>query len=269
MPDFRLNFVRQGKGAPPIVFVHGYLCRLEDWRFQVAHFAKTHETIALDLRGMGRSPLGEEPLTIDQLGQDVADLLVRENLKGAILVGHSMGCRVVTEACTRAPDRVAGIVLVDGSRTVGTKEAQYEAYDKALAAKGFEKLVTDMFAGMFFGTPPDWAAEKLAQVAAMPESTAVPLSKNMVDYDKRRMEQAMAEVKVPVLVIQSTDRGADGGRRPVRKDEKLPLQQLVEASVAVSDTLNLVGPGHFNMIEAPDAVNARIDQFLAQRITRS
>ncbi len=267
MLDFRLNFTRQGAGAPPIVFVHGYLCRLEDWRCQVPHFAKSHDVIAVDLRGHGRSPLGEKPMTLDVLGKDVADLLEQEDLEGAVLVGHSMGCRVVVEACTQASDRVAGLVLVDGSRSIGEPADTFRAYDKKLAELGFEKLVTEMFAGMFFGEPPEWAPEKLAQVAAMPESTAVPLSRNMVDYDKRRMTAAMGEVKVPVLVIQSTDRLSFDARRPVVEGEKLALQQLVEESVAVSDAMCLPGPGHFNMIEAPGPINARIDEFLAQRIT--
>jgi pimeloyl-ACP methyl ester carboxylesterase len=266
MPEFRMNYERRGKGAPPIVFVHGYLCRLEDWRHQVSHFEKTNATWAVDLRGMGRSPLGNKPMMIETLGQDVADFLAAENITGAVLVGHSMGCRVVTETAARAPDRVAGLVMVDGSRQPGEINEVYAAYDKALSEKGFEKLVTEMFAGMFFGTPPAWAAEKLAQVAAMPESTAVPLSKNMVRHDKERMPAAMAAVKAPVLVIQATDRGSRGGRRPVKPGERLGLQQLVEDSGVTCDAFTHVGPGHFNMIEDPATVNARIKQFIRERI---
>ncbi|MEL0112441.1 MAG: alpha/beta fold hydrolase, partial [Rickettsiales bacterium] len=95
MSDYLLNHIREGAGDPPIVFVHGYLCELENWRHQVAHFKSSHTVLACDLRGLGRSPLGGGEMTIEQLGQDVADLLAHHDLSDAVLVGHSMGCRVI------------------------------------------------------------------------------------------------------------------------------------------------------------------------------
>src|SRR3954467_5178872 len=111
-----MHFVRAGAGAPSLVFVHGFACSLEDWRAQIAHFEKTNEVVACDLRGHGQTPGRPHECSIEHYGGDVAALVTNLEFKSAILIGHSMGCRVVLEAARLIPGRVAGIVLLDGSR---------------------------------------------------------------------------------------------------------------------------------------------------------
>src|SRR3954470_1226180 len=115
-----MNFIREGSGAPPLVFVHGFACSLEDWRGQLDFFRQTNEVVACDLRGHGATPGRPQECSIEHYGGDVAALV--NNLEGgpAILVGHSMGCRVVLEANRLLGKKVAGIVLVDGSRNPGS-----------------------------------------------------------------------------------------------------------------------------------------------------
>ncbi len=116
MADDALNHIHRGYGNLPLVFVHGFLCRLQDWHFQVAHFSRSHRVVACDLPGHGASPLRGWPLPAEAFGGAVAELITRLNLHRAVLLGHSMGCRIVMEACQQAPECVAGLVLVDGKR---------------------------------------------------------------------------------------------------------------------------------------------------------
>ena len=57
MGDQIMNHIREGAGDPPIVFVHGYLCELENWRHQVDHFQATNNVLACDLEGSARHRL--------------------------------------------------------------------------------------------------------------------------------------------------------------------------------------------------------------------
>jgi len=111
-----IHHVVAGSGDPPIVFVHGFGCAHSDWDAQVAHFAPRHLTVAVDLRGHGASPGTPDECSIEQYGADVAEVMNTADLPPAVLVGHSMGCRVVTEAALQAPTQTAGVVLVDGSQ---------------------------------------------------------------------------------------------------------------------------------------------------------
>ena len=92
-------------GRPPIVFVHGFGCGRADWDAQVAYFSPRHQTVAVDLRGHGDSPGSADLCSIERYGADVAEVMRALDLPRAVLVGHSMGCRVVIEAALQAPDR--------------------------------------------------------------------------------------------------------------------------------------------------------------------
>src|SRR5277367_6423709 len=93
-----IHHVVTGAGKPPIVFVHGFGCAHGDWDAQVACFSPRHQTIAVDLRGHGASPGTAAECSIERCGADVAELMHVLDLAPAVLVGHSMGCRVVVEA---------------------------------------------------------------------------------------------------------------------------------------------------------------------------
>lgn len=266
MTDIELNSIREEAGAPPIVFVHGFLCRHQDWRHQVSHFSKNHTVVACDLRGHGETPRGTAPMTIETVGGDVTALLRAEDLTGAVLVGHSMGCRVVMEAWRQAPDRVAGLVLVDGSRVGADKVAGQAAFDAVIAEKGYETVVRGLFEDMFFGDPPDWRDQAIENVLSVPADTGQSLFRNLIAWDADTLEATMAALDIPVLVLQSTTMGLDRVRRPLANDEVGPFQELVLEKIAGSESKTIAGPGHFSMTEAPAAINASIERFIAARL---
>ena len=45
----KISYDVQGKGEPVLVFVHGWSCSREYWKEQVAHFAKKHKVVTIDL----------------------------------------------------------------------------------------------------------------------------------------------------------------------------------------------------------------------------
>ena len=93
-----IHHVVVGHGLPPIVFVHGFACAHTDWDVQISHLAPYHSTIAVDLRGHGASPGSPDECSIERYGADVAEVMHDLDLTAAVLVGHSMGCRVVDAA---------------------------------------------------------------------------------------------------------------------------------------------------------------------------
>ena len=111
-----IHHVITGHNHPPIVFVHGFACAHGDWDAQVAHLSPRHQTVAVDLRGHGASKGSAADCSIERYGADVAEVMRALALPRAVLVGHSMGCRVVIEAALPAPGQTAGLILVDGSQ---------------------------------------------------------------------------------------------------------------------------------------------------------
>lgn len=134
-----IHHVVTGQGWPPVIFVHGFACSHSDWDAQVAYLSPRHTTVAVDLRGHGASPGAADKCSIGQFGADVAQVMRSLALPPAVLVGHSMGCRVAIEAALQAPAHTAGVILVDGSQFASTMAATLR--DAFAAPGGFSILI--------------------------------------------------------------------------------------------------------------------------------
>lgn len=76
--------------------------------------AAGHTVYPVTLTGLGeRVHLGGPQVNFDTHVADVVNLLRYEDLRGAMLVGHSYAGAVITAAADQAPERVARLVYVD------------------------------------------------------------------------------------------------------------------------------------------------------------
>ena len=213
-----IHHVVAGAGSPPIVFVHGLACSHTDWQAQIDHFSARHLTIAVDLPGHGATPAADTS-SIERCGMDVAALLRARSLPPAVLVGHSLGCRVVLDAALRAPEHVAGIVLVDGSRF---GPAATQAFEARFAAGEYRALVRGLFEQMF--TPRSDAktvAAVLERALALPEDVGRAMLLSLVRYDVDKLEsrarahdEAAAGAADHVRQREARARDDDGPARP-------------------------------------------------------
>jgi pimeloyl-ACP methyl ester carboxylesterase len=258
-----LNYQRAGSGAPALVFVHGFACASEDWRHQLGALAGRHTVVACDLRGHGASPGDPGSSNIATFGADVAALLAALDLSGGVvLVGHSMGCRVVLQAYAEAPQRVVGVALIDGS-SVGAGGARAVEAARATLAADYRAFARRLFTQMFFTRSPE-ADRMIERALALPEAIGAALWLSMVDWDARRMTAALASLRVPLLVVQSTAMSPERGRVPLAAGETSAWLELVRRHAPGSAIEIVPGVGHFTMLEAPDRVNAALAAFIAR-----
>ncbi|MGY0069212.1 alpha/beta fold hydrolase [Streptomyces sp. QTS137] len=122
----RRLFGRKSPAPVTVVFSHGYCLSQDSWHFQRAALRGVVRTVYWDQRSHGRSGRGAaqaergEPVTIDQLGQDLKAVIDAAAPEGPIvLVGHSMGGMTVMALADRYPElireRVVGVALVGTS----------------------------------------------------------------------------------------------------------------------------------------------------------
>jgi pimeloyl-ACP methyl ester carboxylesterase len=243
--------------------VHGFACSHEDWRAQLEHFQKSHEVVACDLRGHGETPGQPHECTIGHYGGDVAALVNNLELSGCILVGHSMGCRVVLEANRLAVERVAGIVLVDGSRVgAGDPDAAEQAAHAAIEKAGYPAFARKLFQEMFFAPSPQ-ADAIVARALRQSAEFGPRLWPSMARWDAAEADAALAAVRAPLLAIQSTTRDAQLGRSPLKAGDTSPWLDLLKAKGA--KVAIVPDAGHFTQLEAPAEVNRLIAEFAAAR----
>jgi pimeloyl-ACP methyl ester carboxylesterase len=172
-----------------------------------------------------------------------------------------MGCRVVLEANRIAPERVAGIVLMDGSRAGSGDPDVAEAAARAHIEKnGYKAWAEDLFRQMFFKSTP--ASERLVQRAVRQSAEiGAALWPRMARWDAATLEPALAAVRAPVLAIQSTTRNAEGQRGPLQPGQTSPYLELLKEKVSGVRIEILPGLGHFAQLEAPERVNRLIAEF--------
>jgi pimeloyl-ACP methyl ester carboxylesterase len=242
--------------------VHGFLCTHEDWKLQLKELQQHHEVVACDLRGHGKTPGRPQECSIEHYGGDVAALTANLDFSKAVLVGHSMGCRVVLEANRIAPERVAGIVLVDGSRFgTGDPAAAEAAAQAQITRAGYAAWAEELFRQMFFQSTP--ATERLvARAVRQSAEIGAALWPRSARWDAGTLEAALAAVRAPVLVIQTTTRDpATGKRGPMRAGQSSPFLDLLRSTLKNCRIEVLPGLGHFPQLEAPERVNRLIAEF--------
>jgi pimeloyl-ACP methyl ester carboxylesterase len=256
-----MHYIRAGRGTPPLVFVHGFACSHEDWGLQFEFFKKTNEVVACDLRGHGQTPGRAFECTIEHFGGDVAALLSVLNLDKSFLIGHSMGCRVVLEAARLAPERVAGLVLIDGSRTGSGDPDKAEAAARAAVEKvGYPAFAEALFRQMFF-TPSALAEAIVVRALRQSAEFGPTLWPGMARWDAAEMDAALAAVRAPLLAIQSTTRNAELKRSMLAKGQSSPWLDLLKEKVKDLKIEILPGLGHFPQLEAAERVNRLIADF--------
>ena len=100
--------------AHAVVALHGVTSTHQDF-VPFAEAARGRlRVVAPDLRGRGGSSDISGPWGMDSHVDDVIAILDAEGIDRGVLVGHSMGAFVAVLTAVQHPDRIRGLVLVDG-----------------------------------------------------------------------------------------------------------------------------------------------------------
>ncbi len=106
-----LYYEIHGKGSP-LVMLHGGVNPSDMFGAPLAEMAKTHQVIAIHLRGHGFSTDADEPWTYEQMADDVATLLSELGIEKVDFMGWSTGGGVALQTAIRHPERVGKLIVI-------------------------------------------------------------------------------------------------------------------------------------------------------------
>jgi pimeloyl-ACP methyl ester carboxylesterase len=235
-------------GDPCVVFIHGALNDHSVWTLLARWYAHHgYRALAVDQPGHGRSE-GPPLDSVEALADWVLALLDAAGVASAHLVGHSMGSLVALEAASRAPGRVAGLVMVGTAVPMQVSEALLNtARDDP--ARAIAMVTTFSHSGFAakpsYPGPGAWlhggASALMHRIQGLAEG-------NLFEHDFRVCDtyanglEAAARVTCPAHLIVGT------------RDVMTPAKATKELASVLRATVARIDSGHALMQEAPDAV---------------
>jgi pimeloyl-ACP methyl ester carboxylesterase len=246
----RMHYQRLGtEGAEPrVVFLHGLVVdNLASWYFSVACSVATFADVLLyDLRGHGRSERPSSGYAVDDMVLDLGGMLdATFGVAPVYLVGNSFGALLAVQFAKQFPERVSGLVLVDGhlgndgfaDRMVRTLSLRGEEADRAIA---------DSFRNWLGKESPRKRARLVKQAHALVRETSL--------VDDMRVSRPLdrvdfSQIRTPTLALY--------GEHSDIIDESVPLLASMP-----SCTLNILPScTHSVLWEATDDVRTRTVAF--------
>ena len=199
----KVHYVTIGKGDRTIVFIHGWAGNVRFWREQVPALVDKARLILIDLPGHGRSDKPKTDYTLDYFARGALAVMQDARVDKATLVGHSMGAPVICRVYAQAPERVAGLVAVDGLlRRPELKGADVEKFVGPFRQPEYRSHVTNFIHSMF----PDadthaMRDEVLVEVMKTPHHVMASAMEEM--FNAKRPDWTLSKVSVPVLVLNA------------------------------------------------------------------
>ncbi len=101
--------------APAMLAIGGWIGSWELWAEPFSILSRTWHTIAYDHRGSGATVAPVESITHERLVDDVFAVLNAYSVEQCVLAAESAGALTALSAAIRHPQRIRGLVIVDGA----------------------------------------------------------------------------------------------------------------------------------------------------------
>jgi pimeloyl-ACP methyl ester carboxylesterase len=252
----RLHLWCTGAGAPAVILDTGLGGSSADWGFVQPEVARFTRVCSYDRAGMGYSDPGPSPRTARRIATELATLVERSGIDGPlVLVGASSGGFNVRVFVSDHTDRVAGLVLVDGSHEDQAHEIPRLArFVPLLSSAGVLRLL-----GVSFGLRVESMAPSVQRFARATRFRAAgyqAAADEIIHIRASASEVRSSRRKLTIpLVVVTGGRGADATWRDLQRDQAALSERGCQ--IVADDS------GHVVPIDQPrivvDAIRATVD----------
>lgn len=226
------------EAGPRFVLVHGIGMGHRYWSKLADELGKTGRVYALDLPGFGDAPEPDHPLDMPTSGDLLAELVLAERIVSPVLIGHSMGTEIVTEAAARHPELSDCIVLIAPTVNAEERTVRQQAWRMTQDMAHAKPRVWLIGTWYYLKTGPRWYAKKL---------------RTMMNH---RIEDTLPRVQARTLVIRGENDRVSPHEWAQRVAALVPDGRLREVS----------GRGHETMVTAAGDVAALIVRHASGRL---
>ena len=108
----QLFFRKYGENKPPLIIAHGLYGSSDNWVTHGKKLSKYFEVYIIDIRNHGNSPHSNEH-NYNVIANDIYEFMETQNIKKAVLLGHSMGGKAVMKFAEKYMEKIAALIIVD------------------------------------------------------------------------------------------------------------------------------------------------------------
>jgi pimeloyl-ACP methyl ester carboxylesterase len=248
-----LHYRDEGHGLPVLLF-HAFPLNGDAYEKQLKALAGRYRFIIPDIRGFGRSGLGEGPTEMARIAQDALALLDALKVDSAVVGGVSMGGYASMALLREDAGRVRGLVLVDTQATADDEagRARREASAQEALREGPEAVVRALLPKVVAAGADSEAGREVAAMmrTATPAGLAAAQRGMALRPDSKDI---LARYAGPALVVVG------------EKDPVTPLEKAKQMADLITGARLEVIPdaAHLPNQEQPEKFNAVLDSFLS------
>ncbi len=250
----RLAYDDAGQG-PLVICVPGMGDLRQVYRFLIPAVVNAgYRAVSLDVRGHGETSVNWPDYSVAAVGADMLALARGLDAGPAILVGNSMAAGAAVWAAVEAPERVAGLVLIDpfveGSASGGQKLMYSALFARPWGPAMWQKYYTGLYPTH---KPEDFAAYSARLRANLTEPGRMEALRQMILASKDASGQRLARLATPTLTLM-------GAKDPDFKDPEAAARRVAEQT---RGSYRLIPEaGHYPQAEMPALTTPLILEFL-------
>ena len=260
---------RYGSSGTPLIFIPGLSCGPWAWAEQIRAFSAQHVVYALTLDGFDGRAYVSYPDLVTTFKTDFWTLLNDRTIDKPVVIGHSLGGTLAIALAEDHPERLGGVVALDGlpvspvvaNDTDAQRESAAQALRSQVAAASPDQYLA--FEKMYMknvGTVNAAFVDPLATLSAKSDPKAVADWGYADLADDLRPHLAHATVRMVELMPYAEP-------SPYTKAQTIAFYTALLAGAPHVTVEPVVGARHFAMIDQPAAVDAAITRFLATAAT--
>ncbi|HMD88788.1 MAG TPA: alpha/beta hydrolase [Anaerolineaceae bacterium] len=242
--DGRIAYDDMGKG-PLVLCVPSMGDLRAEYRFLAPHLAAAgFRVISIDVRGHGESSVDWPDYSVAGVGCDMLDLIRSLNNGPAVIIGESMAGGAAVWAAAKAPELVAGLLLLDPFVRGGGEWWSKLLYGAMFARPWGPAIWLRYYASLYPSQKPaDFAQYSAALGANLKEAGRMEALLAMLAASKKASEDLLPAVSAPTLVLM----GAKD------RDFKYPEQEASFVAQSLRGTYQMISEaGHYPHAELPE-----------------
>ena len=251
-----INFAKYGSG-PPLIFIHGFCEDKTMWENFYQPFVEDYEVYLIDLPGFGNSPLPDQSFTIDEIADQLAAWMKSERIRGAVIIGHSLGGYIILELVKNHPELVKCFGLFHSTAFADPPEKR-ETRNKVIEfvnEKSVEQFADAFVPQLFYIKNRKHLVAEIAQAVEIARKTPL---ETLVNYtkamrDRKDCTDTLKSFIGPILFIAGDQ---DTSVSVEKSKQQIPLIQKGTTAI-------LQNTGHMGMFEAKEESLSIIKPFLS------